>query len=344
LMNGNRPLIITRATYAGGQRYSTIWTGDNASYDAHMILGVRLVNSLGLCGFPFAGPDIGGFIGEPSADLITRWLSIGIYTPFLRNHVAYDRNYREPWIYGKEYEKIARELINQRYRMLPYLYSVAYEATQTGMPVNRTLAIDYTFDENIFKWDFENEYLFGQNILVAPIVSTQQLAKIYLPKGKWYRLSTGKVFEGETELITEAPINDLPVFVKGGAIIPMQSVVQNTSEPNDGVLYLHLYFSNEGSRFVYYEDDGISNKFINGDFYKREILFDPVNKKIILKKKEGNYNSMFKEVHLVLHNFNEIKSMEAGKNKIYSTIEGMKLIQTISTNLTDDQMEFFWKE
>jgi len=305
-----RPLTITRATYAGGQRYSTIWTGDNASYDAHMLLGSRLVNSLGVSGFPFAGPDIGGFVGEPSKELITRWLSIGVYTPFMRTHVDYDHNYREPWIYGKESEKINRELINQRYRLMPYIYSTAYEATRSGLPVSRTLAINYSFDDQVYKTEFENEYLFGDNLLVAPVVSTQQFAKVYLPAGGWYRLSNDTYYDGGKEIIADAPLNDLPVFARAGAIIPMQSVTQNTTEKPDETLILHVYSGKEPTTFTYYEDDGVSYEFEKGAYYKRLISYDPGKNQIGISAGEGSFISTFNRVKLVLHGFPKISAIK----------------------------------
>ncbi len=342
LRNNLRSLNITRATYSGGQRYSTIWTGDNVAYDDHMLLGVRLVYNLGLGGFPFAGPDVGGFIGEPSPNLMARWLNIGIYTPFLRNHVAYDRNYREPWIFGKEYEKIFRKMINHRYQMLPYLYSVAYEAYQTGMPVNRTLAIDYTFDENIYKSEFENQYLFGPSILVTPVVSTQLIAKVYLPEGKWYRYSSDELYTGSKSYLVEAPIDDMPVFIKESSIIPMQSVIQHTGEQPDAVLYLHVYAGTIPNSFVYYEDDGITFNFEKGEFYKRIISYDPVKKEIQLQKVEGNYKTKFSEVQLILHGFDGIKQLMLSDNKtVTPQNEGKTWITRVP--LEDKTMVIKWK-
>ncbi len=321
IRNNTRPLNITRATYSGGQRYSTIWTGDNASYDEHMLLGVRLVNSLGLAGFSFAGPDIGGFIGEPSPELMSRWLSIGIYTPFLRNHAAYDRNYREPWVYDKYYEKLNRDLINQRYKLLPYLYSVAYEASLTGMPVNRTLAINYTFDENIYKSEFDNEYLFGPDILVAPVASNQQYVKVYFPEGNWYRLSSSKLYEGNQDAIVEAPINDLPVFIKAGSIFPMQSVIQNTNENPSDTLVVHVYEGTSYNSFTYYEDDGVSYNFEKGEFYKRDFINDSKNKSIEFSAKEGSFVSKFHYIQLILHNFSKLSTIELnGENALLKSL------------------------
>ncbi|MEI7983479.1 MAG: TIM-barrel domain-containing protein, partial [Bacteroidota bacterium] len=132
LMNGKRPFVLTRAGYAGIQRYSAVWTGDNEATDDHMLLSARMVNSMGLSGISFAGPDVGGFMGNPSQELYQRWLSQGVYTPFFRNHSAWGTTHKEPWSFGEEVEKLSRELINQRYRLIPYLYSMFYQSTLTG--------------------------------------------------------------------------------------------------------------------------------------------------------------------------------------------------------------------
>lgn len=340
--NNKRSLIITRATYSGGQRYSTIWTGDNASYDEHMLLGVRLVNSLGLAGFSFAGPDIGGFIGDPSRELMARWLNIGIFTPFLRNHVAYDRNYREPWLFGKEYENIYRNFINLRYQLIPYLYSAAFEASQTGMPVNRTLAINYTFDENIYKYEFENEFLFGPFFLVAPVKSTDKYCKVYLPSGNWYRLNSDLFYKGKNEYIVDAPIDNLPVFIKAGAIIPLQSVVQYTSQKGDEILYLHVYFDSNESSFAYYEDDGVSFDYEKDYFYLRNIVFNPNLKKIILEKPNGMYKSKFKKFKIILHGFSELKTLSLNKTNLQITKEKGIIYSELIDN-TNDEIILEWK-
>jgi alpha-glucosidase len=341
LMNGKRPLVITRATYSGGQRYSTIWTGDNASTDEHMLLGVRLINSLGLCGFSFAGPDIGGFMGEPSKELLTRWLSVGIYTPFLRNHSEYHTPYREPWVFGKDFEAISRGLIEQRYRLLPYIYSTAYEATQTGMPVARTLAINYSFDNAIYRHDYQNEYLFGDNILVTPIISSAQFGKVYLPEGNWYRLTSGQAYSGHCEVVVEAPLNDLPVFAREGAIIPMQSVAQNTSEKTDETLYVHVYNGSKDTSFRYYEDDGVSYEFENGEFCQRLFSYHPERREILMGAQDGHFRSKFKKVNLVLHSFDDISKAQVDGSSLPVSREG-QTVQTLGFELSDREMKVTW--
>jgi len=303
ILGDKRPFVLTRAAYSGTQRYSAVWTGDNSAYDAHMLLGQRMVNSLGITGMSLIGVDIGGFSGDPTPDLMVRWNSLGVYTPMFRNHAAQGTKMREPWCWGKENEAIIKKDIEQRYRLLPYIYSSFYQSQQTGMPVSRTLAINYTQDENVFNIKYQNQFLFGDFILVAPVESTRFTEEVYLPEGEWYRLSTGEKFTGGKAVIADAPLTDLPVFIKAGAIIPMQNVIQSTNEKGDGILEINIWYGSEASSFIYYEDDGSSYDYQEGVYYKREISFDPVKKNISFQAAEGSFQSKYDQIKLVLHGF-----------------------------------------
>ncbi|OIP81772.1 MAG: glycoside hydrolase family 31 [Porphyromonadaceae bacterium CG2_30_38_12] len=305
LMNGQRPFVLTRASYAGVQKYSAQWTGDNVSSDEHMLLGFRLLNSMGLSGVPYVGMDVGGFMGNPSAELFTRWMSISSFSPLFRNHTAIDYNYREPWLFNDQTTNRIRKILEQRYQLLPHLYSAFYQAHTTGMPVNRMLSIDYTFDDNVYKTDFENEYLFGDNMLICPVSSSQEVISVYLPgNSTWYRFSNDKEkYDGGKSYNVNAALTDLPVFVKEGSVIPMQSVIQNTKEKGDGVLYLYVWKGKTGSQYVYYEDDGETYQYEQNTYYKRTITYDPKTNSVKLSAKEGNYNSKFKQLQFILHGF-----------------------------------------
>ena len=311
LLNGRRPFILTRAAYAGIQRYSAVWTGDNVASDEHMLLSARMVNSMGLSGLSFVGPDMGGFMESPSKELFVRWMSLGVYTPFFRNHAAKGTNRKEPWALGEDVESSSVKLISQRYRLLPYIYSAFYASTQTGLPVARSLAINYTYDEKIYWWKYQEEYLFGDNILVAPVSCTQNHAKVYLPEGGWYRLSSGDFYQGKQEVIVDAPLEDLPVFVKSSGIIPMQSVIQSTSEKPSDTLDLHIYYGLGSSSYLYYEDDGLTYDYEKGSFCRRLIRFDPLSKSITIGKSEGLYPSKFTKIKVILHSFPRLKSFIA---------------------------------
>ena len=317
LLNGKRPFVLTRAGYAGIQRFSAVWTGDNDATDDHMLLSARMVTGLGLSGVSFTGPDVGGFMGNPTEQLFTRWMSLGVYTPFFRNHSAWDTKSKEPWSFGMNVERTVKEMIAQRYRLLPYLYSAFYESTISGLPVARSLAIDHTFDEKVYWWKYQNEYFFGDNLLVAPVSCNQLAAKIYLPEGGWYRLSSGEFYKGNSEVTVDAPLNDLPVFVKASGIIPMQSDIQFTDQKPSPAMILHIYNGDKPNSFVYYEDDGSTYQFENGRFYRRTITLDPTRKEIRFSKVDGNLTSKFTSIRLVMHSFDEVMTLRC-EGKEYS--------------------------
>lgn len=306
LLNGKRPFVLTRAAYSGIQRYSAVWTGDNTANDAHLLLGCRLVNSLGIAGVSMIGVDIGGFSGNPTPELMVRWNSLGVYTPMFRNHAMMGTIMREPWRWGKQNERIIKKDIELRYQLLPYIYSSFYQSQQTGLPVSRTLAIEHSFDMHVYDADHQNQFMFGDSILVAPAESLQRTVKVYLPPGEWYRFSTDKKYGGGKVIKADAPLTDLPVFIKAGAIIPMQGVVQHTDEPGDGMLQLHVWNGKDATEFVYYEDDGTTYQHEQGDYYKRTIRFAPKEKQVVLSAVEGSFKSKFRHVKLIWHGFGDV--------------------------------------
>lgn len=298
-----RPFILTRSGYAGLQRYSAIWTGDNRAEDNHMLLGVRLMNSLGLSGVSFTGMDVGGFTGGASTALFTRWMQIGAFIPYYRNHTQLNTKSSEPWTYGEDALEISRNFINFRYKLLPYMYSNFYESTQTGMPVMRSLAIGNTFDGKIYDPAFQNQFMFGNAFLVAPFESTKEYGKIYLPQGDWYNIYNDEQLHGMQEVIKPLDMAHLPVFVKESSIIPMESLVQTTAEAPTDTLSLHIFNGKTANEFVLYEDDGKSYNYEKSDFNKRTISFNPTQHKITIGETAGNFISKFKAVKLVLHGF-----------------------------------------
>jgi alpha-glucosidase len=259
---------------------------------------------------------------------MVRWNSLGVYIPVFRNHAAKGAKMREPWCWGKENEAIIKKDIEQRYRLLPYIYSSYYQSHQSGMPLSRTLAINYTQDSTIYDAKYQNQFLFGEAILVAPVESTKFTEDVYLPKGEWYRLSTGEKFTGGKVVTVDAPLNDLPVFIKAGAIIPMQNVIQSTNEKGDGILDLNVWYGKEASSFVYYEDDGSSYDYQKGVYYNREINFDPAKGNITLSAVEGSFVSKYKQIKLVLHGFGNIKSIKVNGKKL--------VLSNNSTNFNND--------
>ena len=300
-----RPFILTRSGYAGLQRYTAIWTGDNRAEENHMLQGVRLLNSLGLSGVSFTAMDIGGFTGNPTISLYTKWMELGAFVPYFRNHTGINTKAAEPWTFGEDVQDVIRNYISLRYQLLPYLYSSFYESTQNGLPVMRSLAINYTFDPNVLNTTYQNQYEFGNAFMVAPFESTKDFGKVYFPKGEWYDLYNDSKLNGKQEKIVPLSVNKLAVYVKGGSIIPMQSLVQTTAELPTDTLTIHVYNGSKANQFVYYEDDGKSFNYQNGAYYKRNICFDPQNRALQFNATEGSYASHFKTIRLLLHGFND---------------------------------------
>jgi len=330
-----RPFILSRSGYAGIQRYSALWTGDNRAEEDHMLQGVRLLTSLGLSGVPFTAMDVGGFTGNPTISLYTRWMQIGAFIPYFRNHTNFNTKSAEPWAFGEDALDISRSYINLRYQLLPYLYSTFYESTQNGMPIMRSLAISCTFDPEIFKSDYQNQYEFGNAFMIAPFESNKEYGKVYFPEGTWYDLYNGDIKTGKQEKIIPLSISKLPVYVKGGSIIPMQSLIQSTAEQPTDTLFIHIYNGRIKNEFIYYEDDGKSFAYQKGDFYKRVIVFDPEKQTITFNAAEGTYKSHFKHIELILHGFNQVTAMQSGSNQLKIQNGKFEFIST-ATN-TDPQ-------
>jgi alpha-glucosidase len=172
------------------------------------------------------------------------------------------------------------------------------------MPVQRTLAINYPHDHKIYDGTFHNQYLFGPYFLVAPVESNKDFVKVYLPEGDWYYLYGGKKFHGNNEYIFECPVHRLPVFVKAGAIIPMEPAKSFTGEVSEQ-LRLHIYKDVSNSEFMYYQDDGVTFDYKDKKFARRLIEYKPLLNKIIIHTTEGSYKSPVKKLKIVFHGFEQ---------------------------------------
>src|SRR5712691_7820091 len=271
LQPDRRPYIITRAGYAGYQRYTTMWTGDNTSTWEAMALSIPMFETLGLSGVPFIGTDVGGFIGRSDGELLTRWYQIGFLTPMCRNHMQIDSYDHEPWRFGKYYEDIIRKYLKLRYRLLPFLYTTLEEAHRTGVPMFRPLVLNYQDDANTYNLD--DEFMIGNDLLVAPVLRPDVVERlVYLPKGIWYDYWTNKKYEGGTMIRAAAPLELVPLFVRGGAIIPLGPEMNYVGEkPIDPVTF-GIYPDDDGSASTtFYEDDGISPAYEQEVFRRTSI-------------------------------------------------------------------------
>jgi alpha-glucosidase len=267
-----RPFVLTRASYAGGQRYAATWTGDNTSSWAHLSLSVAQLANLGLSGFSMAGDDIGGFAGDmPSADLLTRWIEVGAFNPVFRDHAANDKVPQEVWVHGAAHEDIRRHYIEERYRLLPYLYSLAEEATRTGLPMMRPVFLEFPAMTKLSGagGKAEPDFLLGPDLLVAPPATWEAPSayEIHLPGPGWTDYWTGERLA--TDTVKESPrLERLPVFVRPGAILPRQPLVQSTSEVPQGALELAVYPGADCAGSIYL-DDGATMAYQRGDWLRQ---------------------------------------------------------------------------
>ena len=309
LLKGKRPFSLTRSAFSGIQRYSAVWTGDNMADDDHMMLGIRLVNSMGLTGVAFTGYDVGGFVGNASEHLFARWVQVGAFSPFFRGHSMVNSRDSEPWSYGEEVEEISRNFITLRYKLMPYLYSCFYETALTGIPVARSLAIDYPHASWVYDKNFQHQYLFGPSILVIPVKSDERFTKLYLPKGEWYDLFTDRVHPGDREVLVESTIETLPLYVKASSIIPMAPAVQENTKNLGDLLEIHVYKGEDDHEFTYYEDDGETFDYEKDVYHRRQLRYIPGKSTLEISAAEGSFKSRFNTLKICFHGFGSMRPM-----------------------------------
>uniref|UniRef100_H2LBW7 Neutral alpha-glucosidase AB n=1 Tax=Oryzias latipes TaxID=8090 RepID=H2LBW7_ORYLA len=271
-----RPFVLTRAFFAGSQRYGAVWTGDNAAEWDHLKISIPMCLSLGLVGISFCGADVGGFFKSPTPELLVRWYQTGAYQPFFRAHAHLDTPRREPWLFGPENTALIREAIRQRYTFLPYWYQQFYHAYRTGEPVMRPLWVEYTQDPATFAVD--DEFLIGQNLLVHPV--TEEGARgvtAYLP-GKeevWFDIHTFQKHNGAQNLYIPVTMSSIPVFQRGGSIIPRKMRVRRSSscmEHDPYTLYAALNARGVAEGELYM-DDGHTFNYEKKEFIHRRLSF-----------------------------------------------------------------------
>jgi alpha-glucosidase len=294
-----RPFVMTRASYAGGQRYAVTWTGDNNADWAHYKLAVQQLVNLGLSGFSYAGADVGGFTGGPSPELLTRWVQVAAFTPIFRIHATKGSPRSEPWVDGPEHLAIRRAAIEERYRLLPYLYAVAEQNARTGDPIMRPVWYDYPSALSA-PCDQSMAFTLGRNLLVAPS-PTPDSPKPYdicLPGNGWYDYRTGMRAPGAVLTATQR-LDTLPVFVRPGAIIPRQPLTQSTAETPQGPLELHVYVGPDCSGTLYW-DDGQS---VKSETLRQEISCSVLSTRLRIDfaARMGRYQPWWKEIAVTVH-------------------------------------------
>jgi alpha-glucosidase len=348
-----RPFVMTRASYAGGHRYAATWTGDNSSTWNHLRMTTPMIENLGLSGFAMVGADVGGFAGTPQPDLLTKWLEIAAFQPIDRDHTAKGTAYQEPWVHGVAQENIRRRFIEERYRLMPYLYTTTEAMTRTGVPIVRPIFVDFpdaTADKHPMDLDAASEFLFGPDILVAPAPYPDELDDYFvqLPPVTWYDYWTGvklpplpKMSSRDLEqpaakeemarlmapLHVTPSVDVLPVYVREGAILPIQPLTQSTKETPQGPLTLRVYLPNTAAGALpntaagapkqsganesgtrpcagsVYLDDGVSLNYKKGEYMREEFSCTVSGDTVTVKAapREGSFTPWWKALHIEVY-------------------------------------------
>ncbi len=262
----DRAFVLTRAGFAGIQRYAANWMGDNVSRWDHLWMSMPMAMGFGISGQPFVGADIGGFAGHANAELFLRWMQYGTLTPFCRNHSEIGNVDQYAWAWGDAIQDLVREAIRLRYRLLPYLYAAFVQAAETGAPVQRPLVFDYQYDATVRELD--DEYLLGPDLLVAPVAGPGVTSRqVYLPTGRWYDWHTGEPFDGGSFVIAPTPMDRVPLYARGGAVIPLwPDAPSSTAGYHPAEMELHLFVpGGDGAhRSRLQEDDGLTLAALDG--------------------------------------------------------------------------------
>lgn len=266
LQPDTRPFLLTRAGFAGIQKYSAIWTGDNTSVWEHLEMSLPQLANLGLSGVAFVGSDIGGFSGEATPELFARWMQVGAFYPFSRGHSSMGTSQKEPWMFGPETENIVRNILEWRYRLLPYYYTQFWNASRTGAPIWRPLFYQFPNDPGLAK--LHDQVMVGDSLMLAPIYRPgQEFRHVYLPSGVWYNFWTNTYHRGVGHLLGHAPLDTVLLYGRGGTIVPLGPIMEWTDQKAIDKLTLKVFVDdNDTASGQLYEDDGSSFSYTQGGY------------------------------------------------------------------------------
>nr|HPR59354.1 glycoside hydrolase family 31 protein [Prolixibacteraceae bacterium] len=296
--NEKRVCILTRSAFSGQQRYGVInWSGDIGgdwdTYRRQIVAGLNF----SISGLPYWTTDIGGFFrpghsqytNENFHELLLRWYQWSVFNPIFRMHGYMSET--EPWKYGQKVEDKMRKMLNLRYQLLPYIYSEAWQVTSKGSTTMRPLVMDFANDAEAVKQAYE--FMFGKAFLVAPITEAGSIQReVYLPKAvDWYNFYTGEQFSGGQTVQVDAPIDQIPLFVKAGSIVPMGPVVQYSDQDSNETLEICIYEGANGE-FILYEDEGDNYNYEDGKYSEITFVWNDDAKTLTINGRNGSYNGM----------------------------------------------------
>jgi alpha-D-xyloside xylohydrolase len=296
-----RVCILTRSAFSGQQRYGIInWSGDIGwnwdTYKRQIVAGLNYT----ITGLPYWTTDIGGFFrpghsqytDEKYHEILTRWYQWGAFNPIFRIH-GYQTE-TEPWKYGQKVEDNMRKMLNLRYRLLPYIYSEAWQVTKNGSTIMRPMVMDFNGDTTAINRQYQ--FMFGKALLVAPITEPGVSEwNVYLPKSaKWYDFWTGKRFDGGQTIKSAASLDKVPLFVKAGSIIPMGKFVEYAGQKPADTLEIRIYKGANG-RFDLYEDEGDNYNYEKGSYTIIPFEWNEQRQSLAIGDRQGHYPSCLKK-------------------------------------------------
>ncbi|RIA86837.1 glycosyl hydrolases family 31 protein [Glomus cerebriforme] len=271
----HRPFVLSRSFFVGSQRFGPIWTGDNFAKWDHLAASSPMLLTIGISGIPFSGADVGGFFGNPEPELLVRWYQTGAFQPFFRGHAHIDTKRREPWLFGEPYTSYIRDAIRQRYILLPFWYTLFQEASTNGMPIIRPMFVVFPDNEETFA--MEDQYFVGNSLLVKPITSQGQTSTEVYFAGKdiYYDYYTFKKVQGSGKVRVDVLMNKIPVFLRGGSIIPRRQRFRRSSlamysDPFTLIVALNKKGEATGTLYL---DDGKSYEYQKGHYIYRKFNF-----------------------------------------------------------------------
>ncbi|XP_070280616.1 neutral alpha-glucosidase C isoform X2 [Myotis yumanensis] len=272
-----RPFVLTRSFFAGSQKYGAVWTGDNRAKWSYLKISIPMLLTLSVTGISFCGADVGGFVGDPEAELLVRWYQAGAYQPFFRGHSTINSKRREPWLFGKEHTQLIREAIRERYTLLPYWYCLFYCAHVTAEPIMRPLWVE--FPDELETFGVEDEYMLGSALLVHPVTEPKAtVVDVFLPGSDevWYDSKTFASWEGACTMKIPVALDTIPVFQRGGSVVPIKTTIgKSTGWMADSPYGLRVALSTKGSAVgELYLDDGHSFQYLQKQqFLHRKFCF-----------------------------------------------------------------------
>ncbi len=315
-----RPFVLSRSGTAGVQRYAALWTGDNTSQWADILMAMPMCLNVSMSGVAFIGVDIGGFWGASDGELLARFAQLAALMPFCRNHNALDNPDQEPWAFGEPFESAYRNAIETRYRLMPYLYTLFHEAASSGAPVMRPLYYHYPHDERAS--EVEDAFLVGENLLSAPIYEQGAMNRsVYLPAGTWFDYWTEDEYPGGGTSTIAAPLDRWPLFVRANSILSTGPVMQFTDQRPTDPLILTCYMATDGlATYTLYEDDGSSLAYQRGIHAQIDISCRVLADFITVEIEEhfDNYHPPRKEYEIIIHVGGRVlrQTVSAGQGKI----------------------------